>query len=306
MELIIAAGMSVVLAICWYFFVFQLFGGIVTSPQRQGDEMLYFMMVSGQKAQSPFHYRWLLPWLERKWSGIWQPLNITCLIATAPVMVLYAAVGGLSWFACLYAAALYLGLFGVSTYLFVRTFFVDSAATLFALSAATLWLYGWWAPAIVCVLIATCFRETSFVYAALFAWTPWLLIGGVAFLARHLISPPCKGAPNPFTYVRDYGKRHFRLRPTVLLLPWCAALAALFAPSAQLIVALLIGYFLCTLASEHDRIYMAPAFPIMCASAAMITPILLMLPLIALHFSCSALPWHWNVSPDEVRRALLR
>ena len=141
---------------------------------------------------------------------------------------------------------------------------VDAAALGLAALAAGLWVSGFHAAAIVTVLIAGATKETAPIFAALFAWSPWLLAGMIVPAVIASLRTP---GPDPMTGEHPWLLRHpikasrkyharylLDVHPN-LVTPWGASVVALGAPSLQLFATLAVAYAQITIATDTVRLY---------------------------------------------------
>src|SRR6185437_119407 len=90
------------------------------------------------------------------------------------------------------------GCSGLSWFNLRHPVLVDLPAFALALGAAVAWQHGLWWAAIPLVLTAGCVKETSPVFAAVWAWHPVMLVGLIPPAIRHLQRPgadPCPPGP---------------------------------------------------------------------------------------------------------------
>lgn len=247
------------------------------------DGHRYLAAARGERVARPFHYRWLVPKLCGATDGRrWHYLTRACLWALLPLTWWY--IGG--WRGVAAAVAL-TGLAGVWKFNRQYPILVDAPGMCCALASADLIRHGLWPLGIACALIGGCVRETSPVWAALYAWNPVALVGLVPVLGRHLQreGPDVLDAGNawvlkhPILASRQFhlGEMHCadlpvqRLPLVAYVLPWGVALLALAHPSWQLAAALVVAYAQVAVATDTVRLYQW-AWPVMLASAVAIVP----------------------------------
>lgn len=225
---------------------------------------------------APFHRRALLPWLCRENPRRWL---IQAWVGYALLLVgTWGLVGGWQGVA---AAALVAPLPGIL--LGIRfPVLVDLGALGLATSAAALWVNGIEWAAIVLVVLAGAAKESAPVFAAAFAWSPWLLVGLAAPLLIGLIRKP--GAmpemgdehqwilDHPIKASRKYHDGMLRSLSPALLLPWGACVVALAAPSWQLAAVLALAYGQLLVATDTVRLYQWAAPTVAIAATQAVEP----------------------------------
>ena len=227
---------------------------------------------------APFHRRALLPWLcgtdPKRW--IAQAWIGYALIAVGT----FALVGGWQGVA---AAALVLVLPGIMLGL-VHPVLIDTTALGLAVCSAALWVQGFEVLAVVLVLIAGAVKESAPVFAAVFAWTPVLLVGVAVALIIGWIRKP--GEPmaemgkhhqwileHPFKASRKYHDGVLKSLSPILVYPWGALVVALAAPSWQLGAALALGYAQLLIATDTVRLYQQAAPAVAIAATTAVEPV---------------------------------
>ncbi len=226
---------------------------------------------------SPFHLRPLLPALCRAVAWRWQAATYIGIAAT--IIATWAIVGG--WQGV--AAALILAALPSVRFNAQHPVLVDAAALGLAATSAALWVHGHTIPALAVALIAAATKETSPIFAACFAWTPWLL---AALIVPAILASLRTPGPDPLQDkhhawilahpIQASKKYHHRylidLNPT-LLTPWGGAIAALGAPSLQLLVTLAAGYAQLAVATDTVRLYQWAAPTVCIAATTAVDPI---------------------------------
>ncbi len=214
------------------------------------DELRYWR--PGPRVR-PFHYRWLLPAVCGQKLQRWKSVQIVSLGALGGLLWVYTG----KWWACL----LILGCSGVLFNL-KWPVLVDLPAMALALGAAVAWRSGLWWLAIILALIVGAVKETSPVFAAVWAWNPVLLVGLVSPFVRHFRrsgtdtvpvgTPAALAISEPFS---QSWQHHKDLAVWTWVLPWGVLLAALANPSPQLGVCLALAYAQCIVATDTVRLY---------------------------------------------------
>jgi len=218
-----------------------------------------------ERPPRPFLYRWLLPLVLRDRLNAWQAVTGGALIASAPLLAWYLRECALSHEAALCGVLLWVGLPGIYR---INTRFpvlVDAPAMALALLAACLVLSGhlWFGVAVS--LLSGCVSERAPVFASVFCWNPWLLLGLASPLLVHLLVTPGRwpewhGRPGLQSPLQA-GITARRAMPTDIqtaLVPWgavapLALLSGQWHPAAVVGVALAYGQTL--VATDFVRLY---------------------------------------------------
>jgi hypothetical protein len=180
----------------------------------------------------------------------------------------------------------------------------DQFGVLLALVAASLALNGLLIPAVGVAALACTINERAPVFAAVFAWEPWLMLGVLPYLAAlWLIEPGAlpahvgyheqtvgrlkRALDQPLTAVREY-KKDLWLNmggAVVMLAPWGAVLPLWLLGDVTWpsVAALVLGYGMCFVADGYARLYQwgAPALIAVAAPVAVGTGAWLPLLLVA-------------------------
>jgi len=238
------------------------------------DGYRYWAMGAGIPVPRPFMYRWLLPTVCRQSWVRWQAANITGLVLLA--VGTFALVSGWAGVvAALIAVTLPMSLFNAR-----NPVLVDSLSLGLATSAAAVAQVS--VPAAVALAVLSgCVKEPGPLFAAAFAWNPWLLLGMIAPLIRVLIARPgpdvidyqgrAESLERPFlTGWKWNGCRLVALDPS-LLWPWGGAIVGLAALDLQLAVVLLLAYAQLAMATDSVRLFQWAA-PVMSIAAVSVTP----------------------------------
>lgn len=226
---------------------------------------------------APFHLRWLVPFLCRDESTRWDAA--AWLGFAGLTFGTWALVGG--WAGV--AAALLVAVLPSVRFGLAHRVLVDLPALGLATLSAAAWVNGWTVVAVVLAVVAGASKETAPVFAAVFAWTPVLLIGliapvvidalrrrGVDDLDEHntwILAHPVQAS-------RQYHAGFVTHLDPRLVAPWGAAVVALAAPSWQLAAVLVLAYGQLVVATDTVRLYQWAA-PVVAVSA------------------IAAVPWQW-------------
>lgn len=234
------------------------------------DGRRYIAGTTGQTPARPFHYRWLIPAICRDQIRRWQ---ITAWAAAAVYLAGTVAYTG-HWAAAPLAA----GLTGVIALNVKHPVLVDLPAAAAAVAAAVaahhniLWL------AVLLSVTAGTMKETAPAFAALYAWSPWPLLGLAAPAIRHITTrpgPDVLDAENAWILahpIRASIKYHRPLPTWVWVLPWGACLAGLTNVDAQLAATLAVAYAQCAYATDTVRLYQWAAPVLIVATVDTIPP----------------------------------
>lgn len=213
------------------------------------DGRRYLAMGAGRRVCLPFHLRWLVPFVCRESYARWR---VVSLVSLAAVAVLVAVFVGTPW------AAAVVALPGLD---FNRRHpvLVDAPGLALALLAAVLWpVAPWAAVAVACV--AGMVRESAPVWAAVFAWSVWPLLGLVPVVLRWSMrqgEDPCGYGAVLRRPLRSALEAHRGrwLDPAVMVAPWGGLLVAAGNLSPRVAVALAVGYGQLLVATDSVRLY---------------------------------------------------
>lgn len=227
-----------------------------------------YIAATHQRVARPFHYRWLIPLLMRNAKPTtWQWLTRLSLLGLLPATFWYVGAG---WHG-LAAAACVCGLSGVWKINHRLPILVDAPAMLVALLTACLLQNGFWPLALPLILIGAATRETTPIFAALFAWNPLPLLGLAVVGARHLQAEGPDVLDTEARWILDHPrlaskKYHAGMTFATWVLPWGAGLLALGHISPQLALTLAVAYAQCAIATDTIRLYQW-SFPVVLAAA---------------------------------------
>ncbi len=208
---------------------------------------------------APFHVRALLPALCGHQARRWQVAAWAGVAATLAGTMILAGAG---WQGAA-AAALVAGLPMVRFNL-AHPVLVDSAALGLATLAAAAWHAGGHPAAIVLVILAGAAKEAAPLFAAVFAWSPVLLVGLIAPAVIASLRTPGSDVldehnawilAHPVKAARQYHAGYLAGANPILVAPWGACVVALAAPSWQLAAALVLGYAQLVTATDTVRLY---------------------------------------------------
>jgi len=243
------------------------------------DGQRYIAVGTGARVAVPFHLRWLVPFVCGASALRWLVSTLGALAGLLVCSAWFVSLCGASGWKVWAAPLLVLGLPGVVKINLRYPVLVDAPAMFLAILAACLSLVGWWPAAIAVVLVAGMVKETSPLFAALFAWNPLLLVGLVAPLVRWLVRRPGSDVldahnrwvlEHPFRASWSYHKDRLQ-DVTLWVAPWGVLLVGLVAVNVQLVVTLCVAYLLVVVATDTVRIYQW-AFPVLLVAALTVIP----------------------------------
>lgn len=219
----------------------------------------------------PFHLRWLLPWAVGGNTVGWRVVSWFSL-AAIPLLTFSYVANRVGWQAGALAGIL-TALLPQMRFMFRAPVLVDANAMMLTLLSITLpWPYG--LPVLVC---AAATKETTPIWAAVYAWDWWPLLGLVVPLIRYifwkagddvaLMDDESRAAVQyPFLSSLRWHRGQW-LSARAMLLPWGVLLVAPLHMNLQLVVALGLAYGLLLVVTDTARIYWWAA-PVMCLVAA--------------------------------------
>lgn len=231
---------------------FAYAGGTYRTGQGLSPDGDYYLRAaSGQPVPAPYNRR-LLPRLVGQRRVTWQIVSTLALLLTGPLVWLYTHSLAAVW---LFA---FLPMFHLNVRLPVL---VDASGFALALGSALLWSAGQPLLAIGCAILAGGCKETAPVFAAVFAWSPWLLIGWalpLVFWRWRRAAPDQPWLERPFQLAR---KTRDPLDWRRVALPWGLCPLLLVWGNALAISALALGYAQLAAAQDDSRLYQwsAPA-----------------------------------------------
>ena len=250
------------------------------------DGTRYLAMGRGRPAPKPFHLRWLMPWLCRDVYRRWMTATAVSWILAA-IGTAFLADG---WERGVAAAVMFAALPGMRCLLRCPVT-VDLPALACAVWAAVAWGHGLSAVAVLLVVVGAACKESAPVFAALFAWTPVLLVGLVVVAIRWAFWRPCAVAHDPMrafpsntshaehAWILEHpfaaGWKYHRQKlfdGLTMVTPWGAAIVALAGLDVQLGVLLLVAYGQLAVATDSVRLYQWAA-PLMCVVACTVVPV---------------------------------
>lgn len=228
----------------------------------------------GLRVPAPYSRRWLLPLVLGPRPERWRALTLGSFAALPLVAGGYFHARGLAGRPLLFAVLLLCSLPGLRLPLRLPVL-LDAPS--FVLALATAWSASagpWWAT-LVLALISGATRETAPVFAALWAWSPWPLVG-LAAVGWWRPSAPADEASEPWLVhpLREVWALRMRLGldGSLYLRPWGAALAGFVAPSWQTLATVAVAYAQLLVAVDTLRLAVWAA-PVLVFGAAQTIPV---------------------------------
>lgn len=232
-------------------------------------------MGAGQRVPRPFAYRWLLPLLCGQSLQRWQFANAAGLVLLG---VGTAALAGFGWagvVAALIVVTLPMSLFNAR-----HPVLADSLALGLAVCAAAVAQVS--VPlAVLLAVVAGTVKEPAPVFAAVFAWQPWLLLALIGPLLRIVLCRPGRDVvdyvgradslEHPFRTGWLWHSPKLRDLNPILVWPWGGALIGLAAFDLRMGVALLLAYGQMAVATDSVRLYQW-AGPVLAVAAVSVVP----------------------------------
>ncbi len=248
------------------------------------DAHRYWRAAAGELVPRPFHLRWLLPRLCRHNPDAWWAAWFTGWGLMAVGMLGWRFAVGDGWAVALGSAGLLLALPGILGPKATIPIGVDIPATGVTLVGVAVFALGHpvqQAVGVVLIGVAAAIRESSPIWAALWLWNPAPLIALAVPVVAH---KALKQGPDPlgprFQEIADHPVRtaleHHRGRwrdAWLMVAPWGACLAALYAPDWRLVVVLVAAYALLLVATDTVRLVQHAAGPVMAVGAAQVIPV---------------------------------
>lgn len=235
------------------------------------DGVRYLAMAEGQSVPYPFMYRWLVPWIIGRKASQWPQQRVFLVLSLAAIGAWAYNMYDAAWPQAFATIGIAVGLSGFWRYNWHHPVLVDGTAMCFALVCAISAWRGDGLALVACLaLLAGATKETAPIFAALWAWSPWPLIGLAAPLLRHALArggQEPEGVPaaaieavlHPLRTSWSTHKRFFQEDGWgVWFAPWGACLLAVANPIhvLQLVVTVVISYAQCIVATDTARLYM--------------------------------------------------
>jgi hypothetical protein len=164
----------------------------------------------------------------------------------------------------------------------VRPVGVDLPAMAVSICAVAAFEQGWWPLAVALILVAGSIKETSPVFAALWAWHPLLLIG---LLAPAVIAVFNRSELDQVTAqpvlsrvhdhpVRSAWEHHAgKWRDPRMVVQWGPCLAALYRPTWQVAAVVAVAYAQLVVATDLYRLVHVAAGPLLAVAAVQVVPV---------------------------------
>lgn len=265
------------------------------------DAARLWIAAGGDAVSRPFHLRWLLPTINGQQIGRWWA---TWGIGWAMVVIGMASwrwAAGDPWQLVIGATVLLVALPGILGPQVSIPVQVDLPATGWALVGVALLEVGWWPLALTCFAIAASIRETTPIWAALWAWSPVPLVAfavvAVAAVIRKSGADPLGGefqriADHPVHTALEYHRGRWR-DGWLMVAPWGLGLAGLVGADARLALVLLAAYAQLLVATDTVRLVQHAASPAVAVAAVAVIPVEWLWLALVLHVA-----WFWK--PERV------
>lgn len=246
------------------------------------DASRYWLAAQGRRVARPFNLRWLLPALCGDDLDVWRFVWLLSWPVLAVGTAWWALGTGTTWQVALATAALLVALPGVWGPPSVRPVGVDLPGMALAIVSAGCFVHDQPVIGVVIALWAASVKETMPIWIALWAWSPWPLLALVAPLVAGIVRRPeidDVTAQPLLRHVHDHPIRSSMEHHAgqwrsawFMVAPWGVGLAALLAPTPQLLVTVGLAYGQLVVATDTVRLYQAAAGPVVCLVAASVVP----------------------------------
>jgi hypothetical protein len=240
------------------------------------DGSMYLRAGAGERVPAPYSFRWLLPAILRGRVLLWV---IVGTVSLALIPFAFAAYAGQRTEHWLWAAAIFCCL-PILRVMFILPVLTDATAFLLALVSATLAVTDHTVAAVVVALLAGGCRESAPVFAALWAWSPWPLLGVLG--AGWWVKRPPPNDPSVPDFMREVlgnpiktvfeRRKEAWLDPFLYLFPWGGALVGLAAGTWQVIVTMAVAYAQLIVATDNVRLFQWAA-PVLVVAAVDVLPV---------------------------------
>lgn len=255
--------------------------------QLSPDGLWYLRMAAGHQVPRPYSRRWLLPRLLGARPERWRALTLASFAILPIVAAGYFSARGLAGWSLFFTTALLCALPGLRLPLRLPVLIDAPSFALALLVASSASAWPWWITAPLSLILGA-IRESGPVFAALWAWSPWPLVGLVAS-GWWRPRAPANETLEPWLAhpVREAWalRRRVGLDGGLYLRPWGAAIAGLVAPSWQTLATVAVAHAQLFVAVDTVRLAIWAAPPLVFAAAQVIPPALWPLALLvtALH-----------------------
>lgn len=251
------------------------------------DGWHYLAAARREAVPKPYNRRYLLPFLLGPHPRRWAALTYISLALTPLSAWAYFGAMGLAGHERIFAAALLSALPGTWRCSLRFPVLIDAPSFSLALVVAALarWVdtsMATWPGApllalgfVVVALLGGATRETIPIFAAIWAWSPWPLVGLLAVGWWRKAAPLGPDAPEWLTHpVRAAVKLRLaiELDGSLYLRPFGAALAGLIAPTWQMLAAIVLAHGQLLAAQDTVRLTVWAA-PVLVLGAAKVIPV---------------------------------
>lgn len=224
------------------------------------DSRRYVSMAEGRGAPRPFCYRWLLPALCGASLVRWRVASVLGVLLTCIGIVLLCG----SWWQALAGVIVFVAL-PMTEFNLRNPVLTDSLSLGLATVSAALFVNDLVMLAVLVACVAGMVKESAPVFAALFAFTPWLLLALIPALVRMVVVKP--GADvvvgpgiedtllHPFRTGVRFHRQMVLERSEYLIAPWGGLLIALTVIDVRLALCLVVAYGQMLMATDTVRLY---------------------------------------------------
>lgn len=224
------------------------------------DSRRYVSMAEGRGAPRPFCYRWLLPVLCGASLVRWRVASVLGVLLTCIGIMSLCG----SWWQALAGVVVFVAL-PMTEFNLRNPVLTDSLALGLATVSAALFANDLVVPAVLVACVAGMVKESAPVFAALFAFTPWLLLALIPVLVRMVVVKPGvdvvvgPGIEDTLRHPFRTGVRFHRemvlTRNVYLIAPWGGLLVALSVVDMRLALCVVVAYGQLLLATDTVRLY---------------------------------------------------
>ena len=224
------------------------------------DSKRYVSMAEGRGAPRPFCYRWLLPALCGASLVRWRVATVLGVLLTC---IGIASLCG-SWWQALAGVIVFVAL-PMTEFNLRNPVLTDSLAIGLATVSAALFVNDLVVPAVLVACVAGMVKESAPVFAALFAFTPWLLLALIPALVHIVMVKPGVDVVvepgiedtlrHPFRTGVRFHKAMVLERSEYLIAPWGGLLIALTVIDVRLALCVVVAYGQLLLATDTVRLY---------------------------------------------------
>jgi hypothetical protein len=224
------------------------------------DSRRYVSMAEGRGAPRPFCYRWLLPAVCGASLVRWRVASVFGVLLTCIGIVSLCQ----TWWQALAGVIVFVAL-PMTEFNLRNPVLTDSLSLGLATVSAALFVNDLVVPAVLVACVAGMVKESAPVFAALFAFSPWLLLALIPVLVRMVVVKPgidVVTGPgiedtllHPFRTGVRFHKAMVLKRSEYLIAPWGGLLIALTVVDVRLALCLVVAYGQLLIATDTVRLY---------------------------------------------------